>query len=73
MFIRREIINGNLDELINQLLNNGTLNLIIEKDNIKYEITTTNNNNNEYKNISIIQFGECLVILKTYYHIDKNE
>ena len=49
MNIKNEILNGDLDELINKLINNDKENLIIENNNIKYEITTTDNqkNNND--------------------------
>ena len=61
MNIKNEILNGNLDELIYKLLNDEKEYLIIENNDIKYEITTTDNqkNNNEYLNISIIRLGEC--------------
>ena len=70
--IREEIKNGNLNELINQLVNNEREDLIFENNNIKYEITTTDNYN-EYKNISIIKLGECENILKKHYNISLNE
>ena len=60
MNIKNEILNANLDELIYKLINNDKEYLIIENNDIKYEITTTNNqkNNNEYLNISIIRLDE---------------
>jgi hypothetical protein len=59
--------------LINNLVKNESENLIIDNDNIKYEIKTTNNNNNEYKNISIIKLGGCEDKLKKYYNISEND
>ena len=53
--IREEIENGNLDELIKQLIDNTKEELIIEGNCMKYEITTTQSNINEYKDISIIK------------------
>ena len=58
MFIRSELLNGNLDILINELLNKEKDHLLFILDNIKYEIITTNNYN-EFKNISTIKLGEC--------------
>ena len=72
-YIEEEIINGNLDKLINQLINNEREELIIIYKNKKYEITTTNNNYNEYKNISIIKLGNCEERLKKYNNISINE
>jgi hypothetical protein len=63
------------NELIDNVINKTEEDLIIENNNIKYEITTTNNNNNnnEYKNISIINLGECEKILKKHNNISENE
>ena len=69
--LRKELINGNLDHSINEL-NNEQGTIIIEDNNIKYEITTTNNYN-EYKNISIIKLGECEKKLKEKYNIGESE
>ena len=70
--IKEELIKGNLDELIKELLNHEKEDLIIEYNNIKYEIITTNNNYNENKNISVLKLGECEQKLKYIYNI-KNE
>ena len=72
--VKEEIMNGNLDQLINELDNNTNEVLIIENKNekSKLEITTTKNNN-EFKNISIIKLGECENLLKKKYNIDKDE
>jgi hypothetical protein len=72
LYIREKLLNGNLDQLINNLLRNESENLIIDNDDIKYEIKTTNNNNNEYKNISIIKLGGCEDKLKKHYNISEN-
>ena len=71
--IKEQIINGNLDELINQLVDNTKEDLIIEDNDIKFEITITKDNYNEYKNISIIKLDECEDILKNFYNISKDE
>ena len=66
---------GFLNELIDNVINKTEEDLIMEHNNIKYEITTTNSNNlsNEYKNISIINLGECEKILKKHNNISENE
>ena len=46
--------------------------MIIDRKDIKYEITLSNNNN-IYKNISIINLGECQNILKYYYNLSIHE
>ena len=71
--IEEEIINGNLDDLINQLINNIREDLIAEYNNIKYEIITTDKNSNEYKNISNIKLGKCENLIKNKYNISENE
>ena len=71
MHIRKDIMNGNLDGSINKLLNKEKESILIEDDNIKYEIITTNNDYNENKNISIVKLGECENKLKKYYKIDE--
>ena len=70
--IREEILNGNLDLLVEQQINDEKGELIIGDDEIKFEITTSKENN-EYKNVSIISLGECENILKAHYNINQNE
>ena len=73
-FIREEITKDSLDELIYLLLDNQRDNLIVEDNNIKYEITSTNDNNyNEYKNISSIKLGECEKNLRDKFGISEEE
>ena len=75
MNIKDEILNGTLDELIYKIINNDKEYLIIENNDIKYEITKTDyqKNKNEYLNISIIRLGECENKLKKYYNINEKE
>ena len=70
--LREAIIRGYSDELINNMLNNRTDSYIIDSNSIKYEISLSNNNN-KYKNITIIELGDCENILKNYYNISINE
>ena len=66
---------NNMDLITNKLrslvmeINNSTCDVVIEGNNIVYEITTTKTNN-EHHNISSINFGECEAILKKHYSLD---
>jgi hypothetical protein len=71
--MQEDIVNGKLDELINQLVSNIKTDLLVETSSKKYEITITNKKYNETKNISMIKLGECENILKFNYNISKNE
>ena len=73
--IRKEIMNGDsMDKLINNLYNGDKNDLVIEDDNIIYQITSTENQeNNDNINISTINLGECGKILKNEYNISKNQ
>ena len=58
--IKKQLINGGLDNLIYNLTKGITKDIIIQNDNITYQITsTTNMYNNVYDNISTIILGEC--------------
>ena len=71
--IIKEIENGLMDSLINETLNEGK-DLIIKKDNILYQITSTfNQNNKNYQNISLLKLEECEKILKMNYNISDEE
>jgi hypothetical protein len=70
--IKNDLLNGNLESL---LVNVTELkkDLIVENNDIIFQITTTENQkNNNYSNISNIDLGECEDRLKTIYEIDKN-
>ena len=72
--IEDQITDGSLDELISNVINNEKEDVIIESDNILYQITSTYNQNNKvYKNISSFELGECEEILKQKYNISNNE
>jgi hypothetical protein len=71
--IKEDLLNGNLDGFIDQLLNNEREDLIIDNNDIKYEIITINSNNNENKNISIINLGDCEKKIKNSNNISENE
>ena len=63
-----ELITNKLRNLV-QEITNSTCDVIVDGNNIIYEITTTTANN-DHHNISSINFGECETILKNYYSLD---
>ena len=71
--IREELIKGNLDIFIFNLIKKEKKDLIFKEDNIIYQLTSIyNQNNNEYTNISSIYLGECESILRNHYNISDN-
>ena len=62
------LITERLRNLVNEVTDSN-YDIIIDGNNIIYEITTTSTNN-EHHNISLIDFGECEKILKEYYSIE---
>ena len=72
------ITSNNIEEITNQMkkiLNNTNItkdtNIVIQGNNVIYQITSSDNINiNKKSNISIIDFGECEKKLKDYYDID---
>ena len=71
--ITKDITGKSLDKLISNVLEGDKKDLIIEDDNLVYQITSTSNqNNNAYSNISKIILGECENILRSAYNISSN-
>ena len=71
--ITKDITGKSLDKLISNVLEGDKKDLIIEDDNLVYQITSTSNqNNNAYSNISKIILGECENILRSSYNISSN-
>ena len=67
------IINGNLDNLLEDIVIGDKNDFYIKEDDIIFQITTTENqNNNEYKNVSTISLGKCEEKLKEIYKIEPN-
>ena len=63
-----EIINKNIRQIIYNLTMNDTIDIIIEGNNIIYQISTTNIvKNNKNNNISSIDFGNCENKIKEEY------
>ena len=68
------IINGNLNSLLTDIISGEKNDFYIKEDDIIFQITTTDNqNNNEYSNVSTISLGECEDKLKEIYKIDPND
>ena len=66
-------MNGSLDSLLSNIIENEKKDLIIKDNNTLYQITSSDNqNNNKNNNISSIILGECENILKKKYKIDNN-
>ena len=66
-----EIINKNIRQIIYNLTMNDTIDIVIEGNNIIYQISTTNIvKNNKHDNISSIDFGDCENKIKEEYKTD---
>jgi len=71
--LMNDIINGSLNPFLDEIVEGNKDDLIVTKDDISFQITTTDNqNNNEYNNISTIYLGNCETILKNIYKIPFN-
>ena len=70
--IRNEILNGDMNLLIYNVIKEKK-DYNIKINNVIYQISSTENQNNEnYENISLIQLEECEKELKNQYNISKN-
>ena len=66
-----ENIDKNINQIIQNLNMNNTIDIIIEGNNIIYQITTADKaKNNKYNNISTIDLGNCERKIKEEYGID---
>ena len=71
--LKEDIIKGNLNTLLSDLVNGTKEDLIAEYKDITYQLTTTENQKfGSYNNISTIDLGECEGKLKEIYGIDHN-
>ena len=71
--LKENILNGNMNSMITNLINGTKEDLIAEYKDITYQLTTTaNQKEGSYNNISTIDLGECEGILKGIYGIDSN-
>ena len=65
-------MDGSINDIINNITNNGE-DLIINEKDIKYQITTTENQKNDKNiNISTIHLGDCENILREKHNISSN-
>ena len=72
--IRIELLKDSLNPLIYNLFNNDKKDLLVEDNDIIYQITSLYNQKyKEYYNISTIKLGECESKLKEKYNISKND
>ena len=69
--IKKEIEEGKIDKLIENLLYGSGEDIVINKDNIIYQRTSSDNQNiQEYNNVSTIILGECENKLRQQNNID---
>ena len=71
---QNELKKENLDKFILNIIEKENKDIIIEDNNIIYQLTSTfnQNNNNNTNNISTINLGICETKLKLYYNISNN-
>ena len=71
--LKEEIINGNLNLLLSDIINGTKNDFVAEFKDVVYQITTTENQkDNTYKNLSTINLGSCETKLKSIYNINEN-
>jgi len=72
--IQNSIINGNLNNLISEIINNDNKEGIVKEiNNNIYQIAIIDNKiKNENNNYSTIDIGECENKLRNFYNIPKN-
>ena len=69
--IKNDIIKGNLNKLLKNVTEKNE-DLLVQGNDILYQITTTENQKNENNNISTLNLGDCEDKLKEIYGINKN-
>jgi hypothetical protein len=71
--IKQSFEEHSLNELLEDLIQIKE-DFIIEKENVIYQITTSNNQNNKiYYNLSLVKLGKCEQILKSKNNLTENE
>ena len=69
-----EISNNSSNSFLSDVINENKKDYIIVQNDIIYQITSSENQkNNIYDNISTIDLGECEDILKSHYHMNKDD
>ena len=72
--IRNDIVNGQIDQLLENVINENKIDIYKYDNNIKYQITSSfNQKNKAYENISIIDLKDCENQLKYIYNISLND
>ena len=72
--IRNDIVNGQIDQLLENVINENKIDIYKYDNNIKYQITSSfNQKNKAYENISIIELKDCEDQLKYIYNISLND
>ena len=72
--IESQILEGDLDDLLEDVINEEKKDYILDKNNIILEITSSyNQNNKKYNNISTLQLGDCEKILREKYNITEDQ
>ena len=68
-----DIQSGNLDPILDNILNGNEDDYVIKEDDVMFQLKTTENQNlNDYTNISPIKLGNCEEILRNYYKINSS-
>ena len=71
--IKNSIQSYSIDDIIDDIINDGK-DIILEEKDIKYHLTSTlNENNNIHANISNINLGKCEIELKQKYNINLDQ
>ena len=72
--IGNDIENGIIEYLLKNITGEMKQDFIVEINNVKYQLTSSDNQNNKYyRNITTIKLGQCENTLKDYYKINKND
>ena len=72
--IINDIVNGQIDQLLENVINENKIDIYKYDNNIKYQITSSfNQKNKAYENISIIDLKDCEDQLKYIYNISLND
>ena len=68
--IKKDLLDGEMDKLINSEVNELNQDLNASNQNMLYQIISSSNKNknNNNANISAIKLGECETILKNHYN-----
>ena len=74
--IKDSILSGELDDIIDDVINRKNDDLLFQLPDTIYQITSSdnqNNNKNEYHDTSVIQIGNCEEILRSKYNFNDDD